>query len=65
MDKEIDCLYDKVKYQWFSFTSSGNVHSQGKVCLRVLMTTQKRTLSEAKRSTHFEPRLSYFDEIFR
>uniref|UniRef100_A0A0V0GXB9 Putative ovule protein n=1 Tax=Solanum chacoense TaxID=4108 RepID=A0A0V0GXB9_SOLCH len=56
MDKEIDCFYEKVKYQWFSIASSGNAHSQGEVCLRVLMTTLKRTLSEAKCSTRFDPR---------
>lgn len=56
MDKEIDCFYDNVKCQWFSVASSRNAHSQGKVSLGVLMTTPKRTLSEGKRSTRFEPR---------
>ncbi|KAG5608571.1 hypothetical protein H5410_019852 [Solanum commersonii] len=55
MDKEIDCFYNKVKYQWFS-ASSRNAHSQGKVCPRALMTTLKRILSDTKHSTRFEPR---------
>ncbi|KAG5620679.1 hypothetical protein H5410_005897 [Solanum commersonii] len=39
-----------------SVASSNEAHRQGNVCLRTLMMTLKYTLSEAKRSTRFEPR---------
>ncbi|KAG5581563.1 hypothetical protein H5410_052190 [Solanum commersonii] len=38
-------------------------HCQGKICLRTLMTTPKRTLSKAKRSTRFEPRFRAYTRL--
>ncbi|KAG5625562.1 hypothetical protein H5410_010780, partial [Solanum commersonii] len=44
---------DRVKYQLLSVTSSEEVHWQGKVCLRTLMTTLKCTKSKGKRTIRF------------